>query len=58
MTIYKPSDQTWSWVFVITGITMVLVSHHVGVPTDIGAGIIGAGIQAFTASSKAGPPKE
>jgi len=35
-------------VFVLTGCAMVLAAHHFGVPTDIGAGIIGAGINAFT----------
>ena len=55
MTTIKPSDQTWAWIFVLTGMCMVLVSRHFGIPTDIGAGIIGAGIQAFTASAKIQP---
>jgi hypothetical protein len=42
------SIQAWSWVYVITGCAMVLAAHWLGVPTDIGAGIIGAGIGAFT----------
>jgi hypothetical protein len=55
MTAFKPSDQTWAWIFVFTGICMVFISKHYGIATDIGAGIIGAGIQAYTASAK---PKE
>lgn len=42
------SIQAWSWIYVLTGCTMVLAAHWLGVPTDIGAGIIGAGIGAFT----------
>lgn len=53
MTVFKPSDQTWAWIFVLTGMCMVLVSKHFGIATDIGAGVIGAGIQAYTASAKA-----
>ena len=48
MTTYKPSDQAWSWFFVFTGVLTILVCKHFGIPTDIGAGIIGAGLQAFT----------
>lgn len=35
-----------------TGVLTILVSKHYGIPTDIGAGIIGAGLQAFTHISK------
>ena len=42
------SIQAWSWIYVLTGCAMVLAAHWLGVPTDIGAGIIGAGIGAFT----------
>ena len=49
--MHKPeplSIQAWSWIYVLTGCVMVLAAHWLGVPTDIGAGIIGAGIGAFT----------
>lgn len=51
MTYIKPTElsiQAWSWIYVLTGCAMVLAAKWLGVPTDIGAGIIGAGIGAFT----------
>jgi hypothetical protein len=54
MTTYeKPlfpqiSIQLWAWVFVVTGCTMVCLAHKMGIPTDIGSGIIGTGLGAFT----------
>lgn len=42
------SDQLWAWVFVMTGCVMAIVCHHFGIAADIGAGIIGAGINALT----------
>lgn len=55
MTFYKPtslSDQSWSWLFVVTGGLMVLIFKHFGVDTGIAAGVIGAGLQSFTSSYK------
>lgn len=52
MKVFKLTDQSWAWVFVLTGCFMVMASHHFNIATDIGAGIIGAGIQAFTSSTK------
>lgn len=52
MTTYKPSDQTWSYLFVLTGAVMVLVFKHFGIDTNLAAATIGAGLQSYTASSK------
>jgi hypothetical protein len=52
MTMFKPTNQSWSWIYVLTGCTMVMLAHHAGIPTDIGSGIIGAGLQAFTSITK------
>jgi hypothetical protein len=46
------NDQMWSWIFVLTGVTTVIVLNHFRLSTDIGAGIIGAGLQAYTAGAK------
>jgi hypothetical protein len=42
------SDQLWAWIMVVTGVLTTLVCHHVGIAAEIGAGICGAGINAFT----------
>jgi len=55
MTTYKPSNQAWALTFTLTGIFTVVLCHHIGVPTDIGAGIIGAGLAAYTQVSKQVP---
>lgn len=44
--------QTWSWIYVLTGCAMVVLAKYLGIPTDIGASIIGAGIGAFTQTYK------
>ena len=51
-TLYKPSDQAWSWFFVITCMCMVLIFEHFGVDTNLASGVIGAGLQAYTSTSK------
>lgn len=52
MTTYKPSDQTWAYVFVVTGAAMVLIFKHFGIDTNLAAGVIGAGLQAYSAEIK------
>jgi hypothetical protein len=52
MTLYKPSDQTWAYLFVLTGAFMVLTFKHFGIDTNLAAGVIGAGLQAYTAGEK------
>jgi hypothetical protein len=53
------SDQLWAWIFVATGCVMAIVCHHVGIAADIGAGIIGAGINALTkAEARKNEPQE
>jgi hypothetical protein len=52
MTLYKPSDQAWSWFFVVTGMCMVIIFKHFGVDTNLAAGVIGAGLQAYTSTNK------
>ena len=48
----KPSDQSWAYIFVLTGAVMVLVFKHFGVDTNLAAGVIGAGLQAYSADYK------
>ena len=48
----KLTDQTWAFIFVVTGCVMAIVCHHFSIAADIGAGIIGAGINAFTSTTK------
>lgn len=48
----EPSIQTWAFIYVVLGCVMVLVTHHFGLPTDLGSSIIGAGIGAFTVFAK------
>lgn len=48
----KPSEAAWSWFYVFTGCIMVMLSSHWNIPIDIDAGIIGAGLQAFTTVNK------
>ena len=48
----KPSDQTWAYLFVLTGAAMVLTFKHFGIDTNLAAGVIGAGLQAYTADFK------
>jgi hypothetical protein len=57
MTLTKPAwppitDQLWAWFFVVTGILTVASAHFLNYPTDIGAGIIGAGLNAFNSATK------
>lgn len=52
MTTYKPSDQTWAYLFVLTGTAMVLIFKHFGIDTNLAAGVIGAGLQSYTSASK------
>jgi hypothetical protein len=55
MTLYKPSalsDQMWSWIFVLTGATMVIIFKHLGIDSGIAAGVIGGGLQSYSASFK------
>ena len=47
------TDQMWSFLYLLTGCTMIIISRHFNVSDDVGAGIVGAGIQAFTAQQKA-----
>lgn len=49
---FKMSDQGWAYIFVVTGCSMVIVCHHFSISADIGAGLIGAGINAFTSTEK------
>jgi len=48
----KITDQMWSYLVVVTGCVMIIVCHHFGITEAVGAGIVGAGIQAFTAQTK------
>lgn len=48
----KLSDQMWSWIYVITGGVMVLIFRHFGIDTGIAAGVIGGGLQSYSASLK------
>lgn len=48
----KPSDQSWAYIFVLTGAAMVLTFKHFGIDTNLAAGVIGAGLQAYSAESK------
>lgn len=55
MTLYKPSalsDQMWSWLFVMTGATMFIIFKHFGIDTSIAAGVVGGGLQSYSASFK------
>jgi hypothetical protein len=52
MTFYNPSDQAWSWFFVLTGMFMVLIFKHFGVDTNLASGVFGASLQAYTSTSK------
>ena len=46
------TDQAWSFLYLLTGCVMILACKHFGVSDEVGAGIVGAGIQAFTAQQK------
>jgi len=46
------TDQVWSYIVLVTGCIMIIVARHFGVTEDVGAGIVGAGIQAFTAQTR------
>ena len=47
------NPQVWAFVLVVIGCTSVVVFHKNGIDIGIAAGIIGAGVQMFTSSSKA-----
>lgn len=46
------TDQVWSYIVLVTGCVMIVICRHLGVTEDVGAGIVGAGIQAFTAQQR------
>jgi hypothetical protein len=50
------TDQMWSYIVLITGCVMIVLCRHMGITEDVGAGIVGAGIQAFTAQQKIAYP--
>lgn len=52
MTTFKPSDQTWAYLYVITGAAMIITFKHFGVDTNLAAGVLGAGLQAYVANDK------
>lgn len=54
----KLSDQAWSYIFLLTGCAMILICKHFSITEDVGAGIVGAGINAYTATQKAEHPPE
>lgn len=47
------TDQVWSYIVLVTGCVMIVVSHFFNLTDAVGAGIVGAGIQAFTAQQRA-----
>jgi len=47
------SPQVWAFLILLTGCAAVLTFHKSGIDIGIAAGIIGAGVQMFTSSSKA-----
>ncbi len=52
------TDQIWAYIYLVTGCVMVIIAHHLNIDNAIGAGIIGAGINAFTATQKPPSAKE
>lgn len=48
MTTFKPSDQSWAYLYVITGAAMIILFKHFGIDGSLGAGVLGAGLQAYT----------
>ena len=52
------TDQIWAYIYLVTGCVMVIIAHHLNIDNAIGAGIIGAGINAFTATQKPPATKE
>jgi hypothetical protein len=53
---YGITDQMWSYVILLTGCAMIIICHHLGLTDAVGAGIVGAGIQAFTAQQNTTAP--
>jgi hypothetical protein len=49
---FAMSDQLWAFLYLIVGCSMVIATKHLGITSDVGMTIIGAGIQAFTAQQK------
>jgi hypothetical protein len=47
MSNFKLSDQSWAYVFVVSGCVMAIVCHKFQIAADIGSMIIGAGVNAF-----------
>lgn len=48
----KLTDQAWSFLFVATGCVMAVTCYKHGWAAEIGSGIVGAGINAFTSTVK------
>lgn len=44
----KMTDQSWAYLFVVTGCIMALICKHYGLTDAIGAGIVGCGMNALT----------
>lgn len=52
MNFPRLTDQAWSFIFVATGCLMATACYKHGWAAEIGSGIVGAGINAFTSTVK------
>jgi len=50
------NSQAWAAFMVVSGVATIVVCHRNGIEIGIGSGIIGAGVNMFTASVKSAQP--
>lgn len=47
------NNETWSFLLILVGCCMTILSKRLGISEQLGAGIVGAGIMVFTNATKA-----